>query len=87
MLQLTSETNLVLNLITSKLADIQLPHSSVSIDPTPLSTLVYPFTEDYFMYWGKLQTTVCEHPVLWIISRHAFGVSQSQVYLLLKFVC
>jgi carbonic anhydrase len=77
--QLQSGKNPAFQLLVDNIMSIQKAHTSLKMDPLPLSYFVKKFERDYFLYWGSVTTTVCLHYILWFISREPVGVSAEQV--------
>ncbi|XP_068910043.1 carbonic anhydrase 3-like isoform X2 [Tenebrio molitor] len=74
-----SGKNPAFQLLVDNIMSIQKAHTSLKMDPLPLSYFVKKFERDYFLYWGSVTTTVCLHYILWFISREPVGVSAEQV--------
>ncbi|XP_063230377.1 carbonic anhydrase 13-like [Bacillus rossius redtenbacheri] len=78
--KLQEQPNTNLERITQLLGKVQNPHSSVHLEPQPLSRfLARQFSEDYFLYWGSTDTLHCRHAVLWLVCREPTGISPEQV--------
>lgn len=58
---------------------IQEPDSSVRIDPEPITNILRPFNDDYFLYKGTLNINNYEREIIWVVSRVPIGISIEQV--------
>ncbi|XP_033330720.2 carbonic anhydrase 1 [Megalopta genalis] len=77
--KLQNESNKFIHNILRHASEIRAAHSSVRLVPVSLNTLMRPFSEDYFLYWGSIILRTNPHRILWIISREPIGVSVEQV--------
>nr|CAD7414721.1 unnamed protein product [Timema poppensis] len=74
-----SQPNPDLQIITDNLQFVQQPHTSSHLDPIPMSFLIRPFEDDYFLYWGSIMTNNCAHTIMWLVCREPIGVSSQQL--------
>ncbi|CAH1995988.1 unnamed protein product [Acanthoscelides obtectus] len=65
--------------IIMTLKDIHDPGTSRKISPSPITSIVRKFTNDYFLYWGAISTARCRHYLMWLINRVPIGVSEAQI--------
>uniref|UniRef100_A0A1B6CEM1 Alpha-carbonic anhydrase domain-containing protein n=3 Tax=Clastoptera arizonana TaxID=38151 RepID=A0A1B6CEM1_9HEMI len=77
--KVVSTTNSTLESIVNSLKLITEPKTSVKIEAMPLSYILHEFENDYLLYWGCIRAHNYSHPVLWIICRQAFGVSNKEL--------
>ncbi|XP_076651180.1 carbonic anhydrase 1 [Halictus rubicundus] len=77
--KLQNEPNKFIRDILKHASEIRTADSSVRMTPVKLSTLVKPFSEDYFLYWGSIVIRHNPYKILWIISREPVGVSVEQI--------
>ncbi|XP_076395114.1 carbonic anhydrase 2 [Megachile rotundata] len=77
--KLQDEPNPFIEEIVRSLNSIQEAHSSMRIVPRPLTDIMRPFTEDYFLYWGPIVTAHNVHNVLWLIAREPIGITARQI--------
>ncbi|XP_039290874.1 carbonic anhydrase 1 [Nilaparvata lugens] len=55
--------------------------NKVQMDPPiGVGDLVHEFASDYFLYWGSMTASSCNHLLLWLVCRKPFLISQSQVH-------
>ncbi|KAL1132590.1 hypothetical protein AAG570_010542 [Ranatra chinensis] len=77
--KLQAEDNENLSPIVNSLRLIRQPFKSEHLELMPLMELVYPFEDDYFLYWGNVSGKESQHPVLWLLCRHPYLISSGQV--------
>ncbi|XP_063989809.1 carbonic anhydrase 1-like [Diachasmimorpha longicaudata] len=77
--KLQSVPNLALNGIVNSLSSIQPPDSSIRIPVEPISNILRPFEDDYFLYKGTVPVGKYETPVMWLFSREPIAISLEQV--------
>lgn len=72
-------SNPMMSFLVDYFENIIQPHSSVKLQPLALEFFLKPFQEDYYMYWGSVETSSCLHSILWIICRESIGISIEQI--------
>ncbi|XP_024945364.1 carbonic anhydrase 1-like isoform X2 [Cephus cinctus] len=77
--KLQSTANPLLDGIIKALPFIQNPRTSTRLIPQSITTILRPFTNDYFVYWGSILTLHSSHSALWLISREPIGISMEQI--------
>lgn len=77
--QLSNKTTAGVRWLVSQLDRVVQPHSSTPLSLSPLSSLLVPFSKDYLVYWGSLQTSRCAHTMLWLVSRAALAITVEDV--------
>ena len=77
--QLQAGNNIPLKFVADVIPSVRMPHSSVRMHNIPLGFFVPLFENDYFAYWGSINTSECKHVVLWVISRVPLGIAIDQV--------
>ncbi|XP_076295810.1 carbonic anhydrase 1 [Lasioglossum baleicum] len=77
--KLQNEPNEFIRDILRHASEIRTADSSVRMLPEKLTTLVKPFSDDYFLYWGSIVIRNNPYRILWIISREPIGVSVEQI--------
>ncbi|XP_046677187.1 uncharacterized protein LOC124365259 isoform X2 [Homalodisca vitripennis] len=76
---LREERNIQLDQLTAVLQFIQRCKCCARLCPTPLSEIVHPFTNDYFLYWGAVGSPKGQYRILWFISRNVLPISAQQL--------
>ncbi|RZF38167.1 hypothetical protein LSTR_LSTR005528 [Laodelphax striatellus] len=53
--------------------------NSVFCPPLEIGSLLYPFSHDYFVYWGSIKVNEKGHAMLWLLCRHPFAITTEQL--------
>ncbi|KAK9882182.1 hypothetical protein WA026_019696 [Henosepilachna vigintioctopunctata] len=77
--KLQNSSNPILQRILEAIPEVKDANTSYKVQPWPLSHLVMEFQNDYFIYWGSVTSSGCQHFVLWFICRCPIGASLEQM--------
>ncbi|KAK7868486.1 hypothetical protein R5R35_001897 [Gryllus longicercus] len=82
--QIQEIDNRNLSSLIDALPSVCVPYSSTSIMPSSLEDYAPPFSNNYFLYWGSVNTVTCSHEILWFVCREPVGISRKQLYYFRK---
>ncbi|XP_018328337.1 carbonic anhydrase 2-like isoform X2 [Agrilus planipennis] len=77
--QLHAEINPAIQTLLDSIETIEHADTHVRLENFPLTFIVEPFNVDYFLYFGAIHTSVLDHNVIWLISRHVMNVTDDQI--------
>ncbi|KAF5271826.1 hypothetical protein FQR65_LT05057 [Abscondita terminalis] len=73
--KLHAQPNILMDYIVSKLTLISDPLDSVRLNSIPLHFFLNKFEEDYYLYWGSIETSKSIHTISWLICREPIGIT------------
>ncbi|XP_058065585.1 carbonic anhydrase-like [Anopheles bellator] len=77
--KLSPTPNRFLAPLLKALTAVLLPDSGTNLKPFPLCDLFHPFTDEYFVYWGSLDSGTVRTPLLWMLSRRQESIEFRQL--------